>query len=141
MSQSSTNIEKLSEERCWQLLEHKTLGRLAVSINNEPDVFPVNFKTDSEPAVFIRTAAGLKLAAAILGSTVAFEVDAIDEESRTGWSVVIKGKASEVYTTEDRLHVEDLEVEPWVGGPKNRAIKISAISITGREIPGPTFED
>ncbi len=141
MSNPPVQINELTEDRCWQLLAGKTLGRLAVSINNEPDIFPVNFKIDGEPAVFIRTAAGLKLAAAVLGSTVAFEVDAIDEETRTGWSVVIKGRATEVYSTEGRLHVEDLGVEPWVDGARNRTIKISPVSVTGREIPIPSNQD
>lgn len=127
-------METLTEAQCWKLLEAKTVGRLAVSIANEPDIFPVNYEVDEE-SVVVRTAAGLKLAAATLGAAVAFEVDGLDEEAHAGWSVVIRGVAQEVGGVEEVLEMEDLHVEPWIEGSKNRYFRITPTRVTGRRIP------
>lgn len=127
-------LRELSEERCWELLKQKQVGRLAVSIRNKPDVFPVNYKV-AGMVLIVRTSPGLKLAAAVLGASVAFEVDAIDDETETGWSVVIKGTATELESLDDLLYADDLEIKPWAAGSKNRYVQIVPASITGREIP------
>ena len=129
-----SKLKEISEERCWQLLGQKQVGRLAVSINNQPDIFPVNYRVDDQ-MVFIRSAGGIKLAAAVLGTAVAFEVDAIDEETETGWSVVVRGTASELSKLDDQLLAEDLHINPWASGPKERFVQIAPTVITGREIP------
>jgi nitroimidazol reductase NimA-like FMN-containing flavoprotein (pyridoxamine 5'-phosphate oxidase superfamily) len=84
--------------------------------------------------VVIRTEAGLKLAAAMLGRGVAFEVDQIDEAAHVGWSVVIHGTAAEVQGTEERLAAEDLGVEPWISSPRHRYLRITADRIGGRRL-------
>ncbi|MEL6982933.1 MAG: pyridoxamine 5'-phosphate oxidase family protein [Actinomycetota bacterium] len=127
-------IEELDEATCWANLEAKRLGRLAVSVSNRPDVFPVNYVVDGK-AIVVQTAPGFKLAAAVLGSGVAFEVDDIDEASHSGWSVVIHGTAAEVEKLEDLLEAEDLDIEPWAAGAKNHFIRIDVDEITGRRIP------
>jgi len=127
-------IVDLSSDRCWELLSQKTVGRLAVSITNHPDIFPVNYRVD-DGKIVIRTAEGQKLAAAVLGTSVAFEVDALDDATRTGWSIVVKGTAEEPKRLEDYLSAEDLGIEPWAQGDKGRYIQIVPSQVTGREIP------
>lgn len=124
----------LTEDECWKLLGQERVGRLAVSIDNEPDIFPVNFEV-ADRTLVIRTAPGLKLAAAILGKSVAFEADTIDEATHTGRSVVVRGLASEPETLADRLMAEDLQLRPWASGHKNRFIQIIPTSVSGRELP------
>ncbi|MFL6046041.1 MAG: pyridoxamine 5'-phosphate oxidase family protein [Propionibacteriaceae bacterium] len=41
------------------------------------------------------TDAGSKLAAALRGAPVAFEVDVVDQKRQVGWSVVVRGRAEE----------------------------------------------
>ena len=137
MSAEETRIQHLSQERCWELLRSQSVGRLAVAITNHPDVFPVNYAVQDHTIV-VRTAAGQKLAAAVLGTAVAFEADTLDEATRSGWSIVVKGTAVEPKLLEDYLRAEDLEIEPWAGGEKSRYIVIMPDNITGREIPIPT---
>jgi nitroimidazol reductase NimA-like FMN-containing flavoprotein (pyridoxamine 5'-phosphate oxidase superfamily) len=36
----------LSLDDCWQLLRDHEVGRLAVSIANHPDIFPINYVVD-----------------------------------------------------------------------------------------------
>jgi nitroimidazol reductase NimA-like FMN-containing flavoprotein (pyridoxamine 5'-phosphate oxidase superfamily) len=134
MDPERPNIVELTEDRCWELLARKKIGRLAVSITNHPDIFPVNYRVRDQTIV-IRTAEGQKLAAAILGTAVAFEVDALDEDTETGWSIVVKGTADEPKKLEDYLRAEDLEIETWASGEKSRFIIITPSWVSGREIP------
>lgn len=129
--------QELSEVECWALVRSRKVGRLAVSISNVPDIFPVNFLTVDQ-AILIRTDAGLKLAAAVLGSGVAFEVDVVDESTQTGWSVVVHGTASEIEGTEARMEAESLGLEPWIDKPNQRYVKISANKVTGRRVSSST---
>ena len=67
-------VAELDAPQCWALLRSVEVGRLAISIMNRPDIFPVNFIVDHGTVVF-RTAEGTKLAGAVLNRAVAFEVD------------------------------------------------------------------
>ncbi len=127
------SIKELDEVECWHLLQLTTVGRLAVSIRNRPDIFPVNYAVDNGTVV-INTAPGTKLAAAVLGRAVAFEVDGLDPISRAGWSVVLKGSAAEVSTLDDLLAVESLGIDTWAESEKRRYLRLTPDSITGRRI-------
>lgn len=127
-------LEELDVDECWRLLRRKDVGRLAVSIQNRPDIFPVNYRLDEETIV-IKTAAGQKLAAATLGAGVAFEVDGLDEPDHSGWSVVIRGTATEVENLEELLSADRLLIEPWARGSKPRYLRIVPEHVTGRRVP------
>lgn len=135
MTDQERDLEDLTVDECWMLLAKKSVGRLAVSINNKPDIFPVNYRVDDDTLV-IRTAPGLKLAASTLGEGVAFEVDDLDEMRHTGTSVVVRGSATEIERLDELLEADDLKVEPWADGPKNRYIRITPSHISGRRIAG-----
>ncbi len=127
-------LEQLTEDECWNRLASRSVGRLAVSMANGPDIFPVNYRLDDETIV-VKTAAGLKFAAATLGPAVAFEADGLDEMRHTGWSVVVRGHAEEIIEL-DELHVADtLLIEPWVEGERNRYFRITPTQISGRRLP------
>lgn len=128
------SIEFLNEDECWQLLAGQSIGRLGVSINNKPDIFPVNFRLDEETIV-VKTAAGLKLAAAAFGAEVVFEVDRFDDLAHTGWSVVVHGTGSEIESVEEVLDAERLLIEPWAGGARERYLRITPTRTTGRRVP------
>ncbi len=130
-----SSLEPLTEEECWELLPAKSVGRLAVVINNTPDIFPVNYKV-WEREIYLQTAPGLKLAAAVLNPNVAFEVDAVDERRKFGWSIVVRGQAHELERLDDLMFADDLEVEPWAAGVKSRFLRIETDAITGRVLPG-----
>jgi len=120
----------LEPEVCWALLAAAEVGRLAVAVAGQPDVFPLNFAVVDETIVF-RTAEGTKLLAVVVGPAVAFEVDGYDPVAGTAWSVVVKGEAEEVPTYEQ---LEDLAfpVFPWSATPKGRFVRIRPTQISGR---------
>jgi len=127
----STGMTKLEGHQCWTLMRTCEVGRLAVSIAEHPDIFPVNFMVDHGSIVF-RTAEGTKLAGAVLGRAVAFEVDGYDAASGEAWSVVVKGSAHEVERMHELFDIADLPLFPWHAGPKHRYVRIVPVEITGR---------
>ena len=124
-------MEELAPHECWELLRHHDLGRLAVAIENHPDIFPINYVTDHGTVVF-RTAEGTKLAAAVLGVGVAFEIDGLDASIGEAWSVVVKGTAVEIERMQEVFDALDLPLFPWHTAPKHRFVRIVPHLITGR---------
>jgi uncharacterized protein len=121
----------LSTSECLDLLRGDTVGRLAVSIREHPDIFPINYVVDHGCVVF-RTAEGTKLAGAVLGRGVAFEADGVDEAAGEAWSVVVKGRAVELEGMYDVIDALDLPLFPWNAAPKHRFVRIEPVEITGR---------
>lgn len=134
MIDERTGLEIMDEEECWKLLGQSEVGRIAVAIANKPDVFPVNYKLDGED-IYIHTIPGTKLAAAILGPGVCFEIDELDEDHHLGWSVVVHGSGSEVEGTEEIMRVEELGIKPWTDTVKLRYLRIHVDDISGRRVP------
>ena len=120
----------LEPQDCWALLGGAEVGRLAVAVAGQPDIFPLNFAVVDSTIVF-RTGEGTKLLAVAIGPAVAFEVDGYDPLAGTAWSVVVKGWAEEVPTYEQ---LEDLAfpVFPWSATPKGRFVRIRPTEISGR---------
>lgn len=123
-------VVELSTAESWTLLREAVVGRLAVVVDDRPDIFPVNHLVEHHSVVF-RTAAGSKLAASA-GHWVAFEVDGYDLVTASAWSVVVKGEAKRVNRLYDVLEVIELPLFPWHSSPKPHFIKIEPDSITGR---------
>jgi nitroimidazol reductase NimA-like FMN-containing flavoprotein (pyridoxamine 5'-phosphate oxidase superfamily) len=131
-----SGLEVLSEEECWRFLESHHIGRLAVAIAGEPEVFPVNYVVDDRTIVFL-TAEGTKLAAALLGRAVAMEIDAADPMFHTGWSVVVRAHAHEIERLDDLMAAQDLPLRPWGPGDKRRYVRLVPTAVTGRRIVAP----
>jgi len=124
-------VEDLSSEDCLALLASQQVGRLAVAIRDRPDIFPVNYVVDRACVVF-RTAEGTKLAAAVLGRGVAFEIDGVDASQGEAWSVIVKGHAVELQGMEELFDATALPLFPWHASPKHRFVKIEPVQLTGR---------
>ncbi|MEQ8436022.1 MAG: pyridoxamine 5'-phosphate oxidase family protein [Ilumatobacter fluminis] len=127
----SDQIRELTESECWTLMRSADVGRLAVAIGDHPDIFPVNHFVDGNSILF-RSAAGTKLAAAVLGRSVAFEVDGYDATDGEAWSVVVKGTARMIENMFEYLEAEELPLFPWHLGPKPNIVRIEPDEITGR---------
>jgi uncharacterized protein len=121
----------LNTNECLDLLRREVVGRLAVAIANQPDIFPINYVVDHGTVVF-RTAEGTKLAAAVLGRGVAFEIDGLDVAAGAAWSVVVKGHAIELVRQDELFEALDLPLFSWSAAPKHRFVRIEPTEITGR---------
>jgi len=123
--------EILTESECWELLGDADVGRLAVDIAGQPDIFPINFIAEHGGIVF-RSAAGTKLAGAVLNRFVAFEIDGYRPSDRTAWSVVVKGQARSIEKMQDVFEAEDLPLYPWLAWDKPNFVRIDPMVVTGR---------
>ena len=124
---------ELTRAECFELLASAPLGRVAVTDDRGPVVFPVNFVLDRHTVVF-RTETGTKLDAASRGSRVCFEVDGTDESTHTGWSVVIRGEVTEVTDKAELARLRDLPLQVWAPGARNRYVRILPAVLTGRRV-------
>jgi nitroimidazol reductase NimA-like FMN-containing flavoprotein (pyridoxamine 5'-phosphate oxidase superfamily) len=126
--------EELSPDECLSLLGQGSIGRLAGVAEGRPFVFPINYALDGDTVVF-RTSPGTKLAGAGFGR-VAFEIDGVDEASRTGWSVIVQGVSREITDAVDLQSdaLRRLDLQPWVPGERAHWVAIQAESITGRRL-------
>jgi nitroimidazol reductase NimA-like FMN-containing flavoprotein (pyridoxamine 5'-phosphate oxidase superfamily) len=127
--QEATEI--LGESECWELLGRSQVGRLAVDIAGQPDIFPINFVVDHGGIVF-RSAAGTKLAGAVLNRFVAFEIDGYEPHDRSAWSVVVKGQARPIEKMQEVFDAEDLPLYPWLAWEKPNFVRIEPMVVTGR---------
>ena len=134
MADEKLTVEELSESACWALLRSTSVGRLAVWVEDHPDIFPVNYAVDHGTVVF-RSRAGTKVSATLSDSPVALEADGYDAETAEAWSVVIRGNAEEISRAQDLIDTIDLPLFPWQVGDKGRFIRIVPTTTTGRRFP------
>jgi nitroimidazol reductase NimA-like FMN-containing flavoprotein (pyridoxamine 5'-phosphate oxidase superfamily) len=65
---------------------------------------------------------------------VAFEIDDTDRPFETGWTVLVKGRASEITDPNERFAADRLPVDLRTPGPHNHWTRITPRSVTGRAI-------
>lgn len=126
-------LEVLDRVECIALLETVRVGRLVFTEGALPAVQPVNFRMHDEQVV-VRVAGGGKLAAAINNSIVAFEVDDLDPDLRSGWSVTIVGHASLITDVEELVEVSGIWLQPWVAGRRDNFVRIKTEQVNGRRL-------
>jgi nitroimidazol reductase NimA-like FMN-containing flavoprotein (pyridoxamine 5'-phosphate oxidase superfamily) len=132
----SSGLEVLSREDCLRLLAATPVGRIVFTRHALPAVEPVNFILDGETIV-IRTGVGSKLVVAARNAVVAFEIDEIDIDNHSGWSVTVVGHAEEVHDTRERQRLARLPLRPWAPGERDHFIRIQVELINGRRFPTP----
>lgn len=131
-----TWLENLSSPECWSLLARSAVGRIGVLVDSAPEIYPVNHVVDNNTIVF-RTDPGSKLRGLDRSPSVCFEVDDLDLEELTGWSVLVKGRATEVHEAEELRRVAELPLKFWALGEKSHWIRVEATEVTGRRIHRP----
>jgi nitroimidazol reductase NimA-like FMN-containing flavoprotein (pyridoxamine 5'-phosphate oxidase superfamily) len=122
---------ELDRAGCLRLLSAGAVGRVVFTESALPAAQPVNYLLDDEEVIF-RTANGSKLAAATRRHVVAFQVDRIDEATRSGWSVLGVGEAYEVVDPARLAELADRLPPPWAPGHGLHTISIPLQRLTGR---------
>ncbi len=127
-------IEELPASICLQLLGSGNVGRVAVNGDPSPVVLPVNYVLRDEEIVFT-TAGGTKWYAAREHAPASFEVDGVDQEHRSGWSVLVRGHLTAL-DSGDEAAAELVEApEPLPGGTRPHVVRLSIDEVTGRRVP------
>lgn len=131
MTSDGDPVRELSEEECWERLASEEFGRLAFLMVDEVHLVPINYAVDGRSLLF-RTAAGNKLFAAVLSHDVVFEIDKVDDDQNTAWSVIVRGFPR--LLEEDEAHRAELvPLRPWVDTRKDSVVEIRATAVSGRE--------
>jgi nitroimidazol reductase NimA-like FMN-containing flavoprotein (pyridoxamine 5'-phosphate oxidase superfamily) len=129
MTPDADPLVHLDQETCWRLLGEAKMGRLALAVGGEVDVFPVNFVVSDE-ALYFRTAPGDKLLELAVNPRVAFEIDGFDDA--TAFSVVVKGVAERLEKQAEIDEADRLPLKPWLPTLKYRWVRINPTAISGR---------
>lgn len=103
------------------------VGRVGIATDQAPVVVPVNFSLH-EGQVLIRVGAG-SVSQGASGQLVAFEVDHIDRESGTAWSILVRGLATLI---ESPSETELAAAHPLVPEPGDLVLMIRPDILSGR---------
>ncbi len=122
-------ISILSESESWNLLTGVALGRLVTSVDDQTEIFPINFVVQNRTVLF-RTAEGTKLISSAINKRVLFEAD--DHNVSEGWSVIVKGIARTLRTDDEIRQAERAQLLPWTATLKLHYVRVIPTSITGR---------
>lgn len=134
----TSEMHELSREECLELLASTGVGRLAVSGKETPVIRPVNYAFDQpSQSVVFRSAPGSKFYALLRQNAAAFEVDGLDPDTRSGWSVIVVGATEEVTNPADLRRLDGLGIEHWAPGDKPHWVRIRAWTVSGRRITTP----
>jgi hypothetical protein len=136
MERDRSGLRVLDRDECFVLLRSVPVVRIGLAINGTPVVLPVNFGLVDDTVVF-RSAIGTKLDSAIVSDVVAVEADGYDAADRTGWSVVIKGRARELTSTDEIARASALSLYPWGIDHADHFVGVRADLVSGRCIGTP----
>ncbi|MGF1599388.1 MAG: pyridoxamine 5'-phosphate oxidase family protein [Acidimicrobiales bacterium] len=129
-----SGVKALTEQECRTHLARHVVARLAFIDHDRPVVVPVNYSIQGHD-IFLRSLSGAKVAAAERGEIVCLEIDALDEMSHSGWSVVVHGPLT-VITDPEMLRVAwHNDPNPWVDAHHWRWLHLRTQTISGRLVP------
>ncbi|MFJ8383992.1 pyridoxamine 5'-phosphate oxidase family protein [Streptomyces sp. NPDC094438] len=121
---------ELGRAEALELLGGVELGRVVFSEQALPAIRPVNHLLD-RGTVVIRTHTGSAvLGHALRSEVVAYEADQFDTATRTGWSVVVTGRASRVTDPVDLARYQEL-LTPWIEREMGYVVCIRPDIVTG----------
>jgi uncharacterized protein len=130
---STSNFAELSEEKCKELLAQHTAGRIGFLAPDGPQILPVTYQFRNGSVIF-RTSPVGPLSGLIRRTSVAFEIDSIDEQNKFGWSVLVLGFAEAMAHNYLLASAWETGPVPWADGVRNLFIEIKPRKISGRAV-------
>jgi len=124
------HFTRLSGDECRQLVRSRAVGRVAWASGSGVQVLPVSYTVTGERIAFA-TSPDSVMRAFLEPIDVAFEVDDVEEATATGWSVVVRGRASgHLDAAPDGIQ----QPRAWVPGDHRLTVVIEPASYTGRAV-------
>jgi uncharacterized protein len=122
------HLTTLDAAECRLLLASRTFGRVGWNSAAGVQIIPVSYGMVDDLIVF-RTRAGSTLSELVRPLDVSFQVDDLDDETATGWSVLVHGRSgAPVATLPENLPT------PWAPGERPLVIGIASDHYAGRSI-------
>jgi uncharacterized protein len=124
------HLRELSEAECLEELRAHQVGRVAYCEQDTPVVVPVNYVMDGD-AVLLRIAQGSGLARRLGPTPASFQLDDLDPFTQSGWSVLVRGSASQVDPDE---HPATADLRSWAEGQRTVHVRLEPTQISGRRL-------
>jgi uncharacterized protein len=122
---------------CYDLIDACAVGRLCFLDRDTPIAYPVSFKlhrTDSASYIIIRTGPTSLIAAH--AGPASFEVDEIDVELHTAWSVLLRGTMRRIH---DPANLP--APEPWIADGRQVWMQLEIATVSGRRFVARDLDD
>jgi nitroimidazol reductase NimA-like FMN-containing flavoprotein (pyridoxamine 5'-phosphate oxidase superfamily) len=132
----TSHFAELSRSECEKLLAEHSIGRVGITAPTGPQILPVTYAYYGKTVVFRTSPYGV-LSSLERHTRVAFEIDDVDEERESGWSVLVLGSAERVTQEYTLTTLWKTGPVPWASGTRNLFIAITPDSITGRAVRAP----
>lgn len=124
-----------SKKRCTSLRDAG--GAAGALLRRADSITPVNYLLDGRDVLVLTTDDGELMAAARRSLPALLEVDDLVNWSRSGWSVLIRGRLSEETDADLVQRVLRSGLRPWALGPREHVVRLHGTEVTGRRIePG-----
>lgn len=120
-----------------ELLGRETVGRLCVIEYGYPLAFPINYKTmrkGDETRIVFRTSPRAAIARYV--GPASLEVDRIDKERQTAWSVMVRGTLSRVVGQHELP-----DTSPLVTEDRQQWVVLDVTAISGRRFTSKSAAD
>ncbi|WP_329173178.1 pyridoxamine 5'-phosphate oxidase family protein [Streptomyces sp. NBC_01477] len=135
-------FRELGDRECLRLLATASIGRIVFTHHALPAVLPVRYVLDHDSAIVVRTSKTSHMAVKVDDAIVSFEADCFDEDARSGWSVVVTGRAELVTDPVERRRLRALDVRSWGANPPEETyIRIACDLVAGRSLGRPPDAD
>ncbi len=127
-------LAELNVAQCLDYLQVTNIGRVGILVEGRVQVMPVNYTADLTGRIVFRTAPASVLNVAA-GTEVTFEVDGVDPQRRTGWTVQVFGQGREIThdTGSEELNLRQQADASWAAG-RTITYLISPTAMVGREL-------
>lgn len=130
-----TLLSDLTDAECAEFLALSWMGRLAVMVDDHPEIFPVNHAFDPTTSnIAFPSRSGTKLHTALSAPWVAYEVDGFDGDDGSGWSVLVIGRAEELTDRRQIDRMVRLRKAQWALSEQSHWLLIRPFRVTGRRI-------
>jgi uncharacterized protein len=134
---ASSTLTELGRAECLRLLSATTVGRVVVvrPVEDMPVIRPVNYAFDEvSQSVVFRCIPGTKFASLMPASRAWFEIDDIDADRRTGWSVIVGGVTEVVTHPAEVRRLDTIGMDSWIAGKDAEWVRIRARVVSGRRV-------
>ncbi len=127
-------LEELGAEACLRLLSTVPVGRVVYTEHALPAVLPVAFDVTPDGRLLLAVRRGSATARGLDGTVVAFQADRVDPVTRSGWSVLVHGRADILRDPEQILRALRSGLRSWVGEPDPMFVALVPELISGRRL-------
>jgi nitroimidazol reductase NimA-like FMN-containing flavoprotein (pyridoxamine 5'-phosphate oxidase superfamily) len=128
----TNELQTLDFKECLPLLRAQAFGRLVFTEQALPAIRLVNYSLyNGQIALRLGRSPWVPR---LDRTVVAFEVDDVDKDSHTGWSVVVIGKARLVLDIDELVTLSDPTTRSWVPGPRDQVLCVDMEQVTGRRL-------